>query len=288
MFAKAKIFLQDIKLEHSIFALPFAWLGLFMAGPGWPDLFVFAWVTAAMVSFRTLAMGLNRLFDRSMDALNPRTEDRALPKKKIRASLVWTLAGAAFLIFEWSAYQLGALCLWLSPVPVILATLYPFTKRFTWFSHFVLGGVLGIAPYGAWIAVTGQFAWAPAFLTLGVTCWVAGFDAIYALQDIDFDIKHGLFSFPAKFGIANTLRLTRGLHVLTVLCWAVAGFLGGMGMIYGFGLAAAVFFLIGEHQLVRSFGIAKINEAFFLMNAVVSITLFLAVVLDVTLKGSIL
>jgi 4-hydroxybenzoate polyprenyltransferase len=165
-------------------------------------------------------------------------------------------------------------------VPLALAVLYPFTKRFTWFSHFVLGLILGIAPYGAWIAVSGEFAGTPAFLTLGVMFWVAGFDMIYALQDIDFDIKHGLFSFPAKFGIANTLRLTRALHALTVVCWAIAGFLGGMGMIYGLGLVAIVFFLIREHQLVRSFGVAKMNEAFFLMNGVVSVALFLAVFLE--------
>ena len=281
IFAKIALFLEMIKFEHSIFALPFAYAGLFMAGQKWPDLSQFVWVTVAMVSFRTMAMGLNRLFDRSIDALNPRTKDRALPEKKIRSSAAWALVSVSLLIFEWSAHQLGPLCFWLSPVPAVLAVLYPFTKRFTWFSHFVLGLILGIAPYGAWIAVTGEFAWTPAFLTLGVMCWVAGFDMIYALQDIDFDIKHGLFSFPARFGIANTLRLTRLLHILTVICWAIAGFLGGMGMIYGLGLAVTVFFLIREHQLVRSFGIAKMNEAFFLMNSIVSVTLFLAVFLDI-------
>jgi 4-hydroxybenzoate polyprenyltransferase len=227
-----------------------------------------------------MAMGLNRLFDRTLDAENPRTRDRALPQKKIRASLVWAIVFLSLLIFEWSAYRLGALCFWLSPVPVLLAVVYPFTKRFTWLSHFVLGLTLGIAPYGAWIAVTGDFSFVPAFLTAGVMCWVAGFDMIYALQDIDFDIKHGLFSFPARFGIANTLRLTRWLHGVAVLCWAAAGFMGGMGMIYVLGLAVVVFFLIREHQLIRSFGVAKMNEVFFIMNAVVSITLFLSVVLD--------
>lgn len=280
---KVGIFLKDIKIEHSLFALPFAYIGLFMAWRGWPDLFIFLWVTVAMVSFRTMAMGLNRLIDQRLDARNPRTENRAISQKKIQISWVRGIVVASFLIFEYSTFMLGALCFWLSPVPVILAWVYPFTKRFTWFSHFVLGSILGIAPYGAWIATTQQFAWAPTFLTLGVMCWVAGFDMIYALQDIDFDLAHGLFSFPARFGIAVTLRMTRLLHILSVLSWSVAGFLGGMGTVYAIGLGVAAYFLIREHRLIRAFGVAKINEAFFLMNAVVSVTLFLATVLDVIL-----
>jgi 4-hydroxybenzoate polyprenyltransferase len=283
IFSKLSLFLEMIKFEHSIFALPFAYLGLFMAGRRWPELSVFIWVTVAMVSFRTLAMSLNRLFDQAIDAKNPRTQFRALPQKKIQAWFVWLVTAMSLFIFEWSASELGALCFWLSPVPLALAVLYPFTKRFTWLSHFVLGAVLGIAPYGAWIAVTGEFAWAPAFLTAGVLCWVAGFDMIYAFQDISFDIQHGLFSFPAKFGIAKTLLLTRGLHALAVLCWAAAGFLNGAGLIYGLGLVVVAYFLVREHQLIRSAGIAKMNEAFFVMNAVVSLTLFAAVVLDIAL-----
>jgi len=282
IFAKIALFLEMIKFEHSIFALPFAYLGLFFASKRVPSFFLFLWVTVAMVSFRTMAMGLNRLFDRTLDGENPRTRDRALPQKKLRAGFVRAVALLSLLIFEWSAYKLGALCFWLSPVPVLLAAVYPFTKRFTWLSHFVLGLILGIAPYGAWIAATGEFAWAPAFLTAGVMCWVAGFDMIYALQDIDFDIKYGLFSFPARFGIAYTLCLTRWLHGLAVLCWAIAGFMSGMGIVYALGLATVVFFLVREHQLIRSFGITKMNEAFFLMNAVVSITLFVSVILDRT------
>lgn len=279
------LFLRDIKIEHSLFALPFAYLGLFFAEKKVPGFFLFFWVTVAMVSFRTLAMSLNRLLDRKIDAENPRTQGRVLPQKKIKVRFVWWAAAVSLLVFEGSALTLGPLCLWLSPIPVVLAWIYPLTKRFTWASHFVLGLVLGIAPYGAWIAVTGEFAWAPAFLTLGVTLWVAGFDMIYALQDIDFDMKHGLFSFPARFGVAATLRLTRVLHVATVLSWLVAGLFADAGFCYWAGLLLVSGFLVREHQLVRAFGISKINEAFFLMNVVVSVTLFLAVVWDVTLKG---
>ncbi len=285
---KVEIFFRDIKLEHSLFALPFAYLGIFMARREWPDLFVFVGVTVAMVSFRTLAMSLNRLLDRKIDLENPRTQGRALPQKKLGTSFVWLAAFVSFLVFEGSAYSLGSLCLWLSPIPVALVFLYPFTKRFTWASHFLLGLILGLAPYGAWIASRQEFGWAPAFLTAGVTCWVAGFDMIYALQDIDFDLKHGLFSFPSRFGIAATLRLTRRLHALSVLFWLAAGLCAGMGFCYWVGLVLVAGFLFRENQLARSFGAARIHEAFFLMNVVTSVSLFLAAVLDVTLKGSLL
>lgn len=276
--------MQDIKLEHSLFALPFAYLGLFFAEKKFPGFFLFFWITIAMVSFRTMAMALNRLLDRAIDAENPRTQGRALPQRKLRTGFVWLAAAGSFLIFEGSAYKLGELCFRLSPVPVVLAWIYPWTKRFTWTSHFVLGLILGIAPYGAWIASRQEFGWAPAFLTAGVTCWVAGFDMIYALQDIDFDMKRGLFSFPARFGIAVTLKLTRWLHAASILCWLAAGLCAGMGFCYWIGLALVAGFLVRENQLVRSSGITRINEAFFLMNAVVSITLFLAAVFDVTLR----
>ena len=283
MFLKIKIFLSDIKLEHSIFALPFAYLGLFFAEKKVPSLFLLFWITIAMVSFRTIAMGLNRLLDHAIDAENPRTQGRALPQKKIRPGFVWIIAAISLLIFEGSAYKLGSLCFWLSPIPVALAVIYPLTKRFTWLSHFVLGLVLGIAPYGAWIASQRSLGWTPAFLTLGVMLWVAGFDMIYALQDVDFDQKRGLFSVPAKFGVAPTLLIARMLHGVAVLCWAVAGLLNGAGWIYAFGLIFVISFLVREHLLVRSFGIMKINQAFFTMNAVVSMALFVAAALDVVL-----
>jgi 4-hydroxybenzoate polyprenyltransferase len=277
------IFFRDIKLEHSLFALPFAYLGLFFAEKRVPGFFLVFWITVAMVSFRTMAMGLNRLLDRTIDAENPRTQGRALPQKKIRPGSVWLAVAISFLVFEWSACKLGSLCFRLSPVPVALAGIYPLTKRFTWFSHFVLGLVLGIAPYGAWIASRQSLGWTPAFLTAGVMFWVAGFDIIYSLQDLDFDKKNGLFSVPAQFGETRTLQIARMLHGTAVLCWAAAGLVNGAGGIYALGLILVACFLIREHLLIRSFGITKINEAFFLMNVVVSISLFVSVVLDVIL-----
>lgn len=283
IFTKISLFLEMIKIEHSVFALPFAYAGLLMAGGKWPGAFIFFWVTVAMISFRTMAMSLNRLFDRSIDAMNPRTENRALPRRRLSLFWAWFFTVVAFLIFEWSAFQLGGLCLGLSPIPVALALIYPLMKRFTWASHFALGFILGIAPYGAWIAVSGEFAWAPFFLTLGVMTWVAGFDMIYALQDIDFDKAHGLFSFPAKFGRHQTLRVTQVLHGITVLSWAAAGWGSGSGIIYYAGLCVIAYSLVREHRLVRGFGTVKINEAFFAMNAVVSLVFFLATLLDVVI-----
>lgn len=280
IFDKIRIFLEMIQFEHSIFALPFAYLGLFFAERKIPSLFLFFWITAAMVSFRTMAMGLNRLFDRSIDAKNPRTKHRALPQKKIQSESVWLLSSIALTVFEVSAYQLGAICFWLSPIPVVLAVVYPLSKRFTWLSHFLLGLILGIAPYGAWIASRQSFSWIPAFLTLGVTVWVAGFDMVYALQDVSFDKAHGLFSFPARFGQARTLQMTKLLHIVSIFCWGMAGFLNGANVIYWMGLVLVAYFLVREHHLIHAFGMEKINEAFFLMNAVVSITLFAAAFLD--------
>ena len=267
-----------IKWEHSIFALPFAFLGLVLAGE--TRISVWLFVTLAMVSFRTSGMAWNRLADRAIDAANPRTKMRALPAGKIGTGFVALATLASLAVFETSSYLLGPLCFKLSVVPLFLAFLYPFAKKFTWSSHFILGMILGIAPYGAWIASRQEFSWVPGFLTLGVTAWVAGFDMIYALQDEDFDRSHGLYSFPARFGQSATLILTRILHVLTLMFWFLAGQQAGLGAVYFAGLAGVGFFLFREHWLVRRYGLAKIHEAFFTMNAVVSIAVFLAVLVD--------
>jgi 4-hydroxybenzoate polyprenyltransferase len=283
--SKLKTFLEMIKFEHSIFALPFAYLGLLLAEEGLPRLSTFLGVTVAMVSFRTLGMALNRLIDVPVDAANPRTKNRALPAGQLKASFVWAAALVSFLIFEASAYFLGSLCFKLSAVPVFLAGLYPYMKRFTWFSHFLLGIILGIAPYGAWLAARGEFSWIPGLLMLGVVTWVAGFDIIYALQDVDFDRKTGLYSVPARFGETPALFITQALHAVTVLAWFFAGRLAGLGWIYQAGIVLAALFLIWEHRLIHSQGLKKIEQAFFTMNAGVSISVFAAAVTDLLLKG---
>ena len=284
--SRVKLFLEMIKIEHSLFALPFAYLGLFLAASGFPGFMVFAAVTLAMVSFRTFAMAFNRLADRQIDARNPRTRERAIPAGKLRVSFVGGAAVFSLIIFIASTAQLPPLCLKLAPIPIALAVLYSYAKRLTWFSHLILGLVLGIAPYGAWLAAGGDFSWVPGFLTLGVAAWVAGFDILYALQDREFDQAEGLFSIPARFGEAASVRLTWILHAAALSFWFAAGFAAHLSGLYFSGLFFAAVFLIRENWLVYSKGLQKIDEAFFSLNAVVSAALFLAVCADLALKGA--
>ncbi len=282
---KIRVFFEMIKFEHSIFALPFAYLGLFLALRGWPSGHLFFWVTAAMISFRSMAMGANRILDRHIDSANPRTRMRALPAGRLSLPAVWALTlgfGAFFLI---STAVLGPLCLKLSTVPILLAWLYPVTKRFTWLSHGVLGTILGIAPYGAWLAGGESFSWIPGSLMLGIAAWVAGFDIIYALQDMHFDREAGLYSFPSRFGQDASLKMALFLHAVALAAWCFSGWLAGLGMIYWAGLILCGGFLLREHWLIHSFGLKKIQEAFFTMNAVISLTLFVAVLLDLSIRG---
>jgi len=281
---KIGIFLETIKFEHSIFALPFAYLGLFLAEGGWPRLSLFFWVTVAMVSFRTFGMGMNRLIDREVDLRNPRTESRALPQKRLTPQFVRIAASLSLFIFIGTAAVLGKVCLLLSPLPVFLAWLYPYLKRFTWLSHGVLGIILGISPYGAWLASRGDFSWIPGLLLAGVASWVAGFDILYSLQDVEFDRSAGLQSVPARFGKDKALRAAAGLHSAAFLAWAGAGFLAGLGWIYGWGIVMVGVFLFREHWLLHRFGLARINQAFFTMNASISIAIFLAAVMDLNFR----
>lgn len=281
---KIFIYLEMIKFEHSIFALPFAYLGLVLGTSGRPPLPLVIWVTVAMVSFRSMAMGANRLLDRRIDEANPRTAGRALPAGKISEALVWTLTILFLLVFLASAAKLGRLCLVLSPIPVLLAWIYPLGKRFTWLSHWILGIILGIAPYGAWIAGRGTFSWIPGFLTLGVTAWVAGFDIIYALQDLQFDRKYGLHSFPAHFGEKSSLRTAIILHIAAWISWLCSGVLAGLGLVSSLGMIFVALMLIREAWLIRRFGLSKIQEAFFVTNAIVSVSLFVFILIDLRLS----
>ncbi|MCM8774772.1 MAG: putative 4-hydroxybenzoate polyprenyltransferase [Candidatus Omnitrophica bacterium] len=281
---KAVLFFEMIKFEHTVFALPFAYVGLFLAEGGLPRFPVFFWVTLAMFSFRSMSMGLNRLIDARIDADNPRTQHRAIPAGKLKKSYVWFINMVCLALFELSAYRLSQLCFLLSPIPVFWAWFYPWTKRFTWLSHFILGMILGMAPYGAWLASRGEFSWIPGFLMLGIVTWVAGFDIIYSLQDREFDIENRLYSFPACFGVRLSIRMTWVLHGLTIIFWAIAGMLAGCGVVYLSGIILVVFFLLREHWLIHRFGLKKVEEAFFPMNAVVSVSIFLAVVADLCVR----
>ena len=278
-----RIFFRDIKFEHSIFALPFAYLGLFLAERGWPRLSLLFWVSVAMVSFRTFAMTVNRLIDREIDARNPRTKMRALPQERLSSQFVGGIAVLSVVIFLGTAWLLGRLCLLLSPIPILLAVIYPTLKRFTWLSHGVLGIILGISPYGSWLASRGEFSWVPGLLLIGVACWVSGFDIFYSLQDVQFDRASGIRSIPVGFGEKGAVTIAGFLHLLAILSWSGVGLLTGLHWIYGLGLATVGIFLLREHWLVRQFGSAKINQAFFTMNAAISVVLFLAAFADLSL-----
>ncbi len=278
--SKFVLFLQMIKFEHSIFALPFAFMGLFLAARGIPHLKVLVLVTLAMISLRTTAMGLNRLLDQSIDGLNPRTKNRALPAGALKRSYAWMWTLSCLAVFILSAWALNPLCLKLSAIPIFLSLIYPMMKRWSYLSHWVLGMVLGMAPAGAWIAYSGSLTWLPILLSLGVICWVAGFDILYATQDMEFDQIHGLHSFPAKFGWPASLRMTGWMHLAAVLFWISAGISAALGPVYFIGLAIVALFLIREFILVRSHGMKKLDEAFFTMNAAVSVVFFVFVLAD--------
>ncbi|MBI4357894.1 MAG: UbiA family prenyltransferase [Candidatus Omnitrophica bacterium] len=279
---KVKAFLELIKFEHSVFALPFAYLGLFIAEGGWPRLRIFFWVTVAMVAIRTSGMCLNRLIDQPMDEKNPRTQGRIELIGFLKRPRIWLITVTSIFLFLFSCSQLNSLCLVLSPVPIVLIWVYPYLKKITWCSHFILGIILGVAPYAGWLASRPEWSWIPGLLTLSVASWVSGFDMIYALQDLEFDRANQLKSFPVKFGIERTIVMVRVLHGLTVVSLGLFGLLLGMGVWYWLGWVLVVALITREHGLIGRFGLAKIDEAFFNMNAWVSVVIFVAVILELT------
>ncbi len=280
---KVKSFLELIKFEHSIFALPFAYLGLFLAEGGLPRPRVFLWVTVVMVAVRTSAMCLNRLIDQPIDEKNPRTRGRIQLINLLTRPLIWFLTVTSFCIAIFSAGQLNRLCLALIPIPILLVLIYPYLKRITWFSHLILGIILGMAPIAGWLASRAEWSWMLALFGFAVATWVSGFDMFYALQDIEFDRANQLKSFPVRFGTDQTIQMVRALHGVTVFALGIFGLWSGMGFWYWLGWAVVVVLIVREHNLVRRFGLTKINEAFFNMNAWVSVVIFLAVTLDLTL-----
>ncbi|MBI4372920.1 MAG: UbiA family prenyltransferase [Candidatus Omnitrophica bacterium] len=280
MIKKISAFLELIKFEHSIFALPFAYLGLFLAENGWPRFRIFWWVTVAMVAIRTSAMCLNRLIDQPIDEKNPRTQGRIQLIYLLTRPVIWLIMIASLLIAFFSAAQVNWLCLALLPIPIVLIWIYPYLKRITWFSHFILGMILGIAPIAGWLSSRAEWAWSVALLGLAVACWVSGFDMFYALQDVEFDRAHRLKSCPVQFGTAQTILTVRALHGITVLALLVFGLISSMGFWYWLGWVIVFGLIVREHQLVKQFGLSKINEAFFNMNAWVSVVIFLAVAID--------
>ncbi|MBI4652282.1 UbiA family prenyltransferase [Candidatus Desantisbacteria bacterium] len=279
--SKFTAFLEMIKIEHSIFALPFAYLGILLSRRRFlfnRDLF---WVTVAMVSARTFAMSFNRYVDREIDARNPRTKNRALPQKLLTEKEVLLFTYSAILIFILSAYMLSPMCRYFWPILLLPMIIYSYTKKFTYFCHFILGISLGLSPIGTWIAVTNTIPPLKVILLgMAIMFWTAGFDIIYACQDIDFDRKEGLFSIPSRFGISTALKVTSLLHVITIILLLLTGFLFQLQIFYFLGVLTVASILWYENHIVKPSDLSRVNVAFFTTNGVVSILIFVFTWLD--------
>jgi len=281
---KIQTFLGMIKIEHSLFALPFAFTGAVLAAEGFPSFDKIFWIIVAMVGARTFAMGLNRIADAEIDAKNPRTASREIPTGKISKSAAVFYIIVALIIYEFATFMLNTLSFFLSPIPIIVFIIYSYSKRFTSFCHIILGIALGLAPIGAWVAVDGTLNLGITLVGIAVVFWVAGFDIIYALQDIDFDKEHNLFSIPALFGIRNSLMFSRIFHLITFIIFIYIKFYFALGLIYLSGVIISGLFMLYEHFLVKAEDLKNVNMAFFNLNAYISATIFLFVVFDIAFR----
>lgn len=272
---------EMIKIEHTVFALPFALSGMVLAKTQLPSWQVVVFVILAFAGARSAAMTLNRIIDAKIDLRNPRTTSRAIPAGRISVTHACLLTIISFGVMLFAASKLPTICLQLSPIAIFWLSFYSFTKRFTWACHLALGVALGGAALGGWVAAGGALnTLAPWVLAVAVGSWVAGFDIIYALQDIEFDNKEKLFSIPARFGLEKALKISSGLHVLTVAALSFLGWVMGLGLIYWIGVTMVAMMLAYEHHLVKPTDLSKVNAAFFNINGIVSILAFCTILLD--------
>ncbi len=276
MLRKIRILLEMIKFEHTIFAMPFALMGAFLAARGVPAAATFFWVVVAMIGARTAAMGFNRIADRRFDAMNPRTANRAIPAGEVKLVEAWGMVIAASILFFFACWQLNPLTLAISPFALAVTFLYSLTKRFTWLCHVVLGVALAFSPVGGWVAVAGHFAGFPWTLPLGVLFWVAGFDTVYACLDADFDRAAGLYSLPSRFGRENAFRLAVAFHVVAFALFVATGILAGLGLPYYLGIVVTAAALFYQHLIVNPRDLSRIDMSFFTMNGIISLVLFTA------------
>lgn len=281
MLSKIRTFFDLIKFEHTIFALPFAYLGMFVATKSWPGLEKFLLITLAMASARTAGMTLNRIIDLEIDRKNPRTQNRPSVTGKISLKAAWIAAGVSLILFFLSAWILNPLCFRLSWIALLLLVSYHYVKRFSFLCHFALGLVLAVAPMGGWIGVTGIFAWPSLALAGAVLFWVAGFDILYSLQDMDFDRLHKLHSVPVQFGEKRALEISRFCHAATFLLFTLFGLLMSLGVIYWVGLCLVGVLLYIEHYLLREGDLSHLNTAFFTINGWVGVLVFVFTFLEI-------
>jgi 4-hydroxybenzoate polyprenyltransferase len=277
----ARRFVSLVKFEHTVFALPFAFVGAILSVAEVPAAATLGWVTLAMVGARSLAMALNRLIDAEIDARNPRTAARELPSGLLSRAQVTAFCVASLAVFLVAVWQLDPIVHPLWPIPVAMFVLYPYTKRFTWLCHLVLGLSTGLAPLGAWLAVSGDVDVAPFMLWAAVALWIGGFDIIYATTDVDFDRREGLYSIPVRFGIGPALMVTRVCHLLAVALLIAVGAHLGLGPLYYLGLAVVAALLGYENAIVHPDDLSRVNVAFFTLNGVISVVFLAGVLADV-------
>jgi 4-hydroxybenzoate polyprenyltransferase len=276
---KLRVLLEMIKWEHTAFALPFAYAGM-LAAPVPFSISNLLWITVAMIGARTAAMTLNRIIDAGIDARNPRTADRAIPKGLVGVKEAWIFTVVALGLLVLATFFLAPITRVLWPLVVLGFVVYPYTKRFTWLCHLALGVANGLAPGAAWVAVTGDISWTPVLIWAGAAFWVAGFDVIYALLDRDFDLENRVNSMPARFGIGPSLVVSRIWHALSVVFLVAFGVAAGLGVVYYLGVVVVAWLLFYEQSLVREDDLSKLNVAFFTMNGVISTIFFAFVLLD--------
>jgi 4-hydroxybenzoate polyprenyltransferase len=274
-------FASLVKIEHTVFALPFAYVGAFLALDAVPSAHDLVWITVAMVGARSLAMALNRLIDAEIDARNPRTAGRELPAGRLTRAQVVAFCVASLAVFLVAVWQLDPICRWLWPIPVAGFVIYPYLKRVTWLAHLWLGAVDGLAPMGAWVAIRGDLPWQAWALGGAVAAWVAGFDLFYSLFDLEIDRAQGLHSWATRWGERGVFRGARVLHLLTVWLLAAVGAGLDVGLLYWLGVAVVAGLLSYEHSLVRPGDLRRLDAAFFTMNGVISVTFFAFVLADV-------
>jgi 4-hydroxybenzoate polyprenyltransferase len=267
-------FASLVKVEHTVFALPFAYIGALLCVHRVPSAHDLVWITLAMIGARSLAMGLNRLIDARIDARNPRTANRELPAGTLSRAQVIGFCALAFALYLLACFQLDPIVRWLWPIPVVGFVVYPYLKRFTWLSHLWLGAVDGLAPVGAWVAITGRLPWEAWALGAAVAVWIAGFDLFYSLFDHEFDVATGLHSVAVRFGVKGAFWGARLLHALTVVLLAAVGLGLHLGRAYWLGVVCVALLLAYEHSLVRPGDLRRLNAAFFTVNGLISVVFF--------------